>query len=159
MKKITLCVLALVLLAMSAMSVKSVKADQQSVFDAWNYTEIRTSGTVFLDGGRVAALYASTDTTPGANYFVLVDTPGVQASNAAWPASYPANLRKSPALFFVVQSTPLTGGISGALATNSNMSVVLDYGDYGIRISSAAYIFKTAASSGEALKVGVKWRK
>ena len=139
--------------------VSPVKAELQSTFDGWQYTEIRTSGTVFVDGGRIGKVYASTDTTPGSNYFVICDTPGIHASNAAWPTSYPADVVKSPPLFFVSLSSG-TGSINGLIPNNQGqMALLMDYGEYGLRISSAAYIFKTGAASGQALRVGVLWRK
>lgn len=157
MKKL-IVVLAFVLLAgLSMRRIPVLQADTQSVFDGWNYTEIITSATIFEGNGRVGRLYGSSDTTPGANYFVLLDTSADNVSNAAWPISYPEGLRRSPALQFVVPSTDTVNGVWNP--TTAQQYLMMDYGPYGVRIDSGAYVFKSAAASGQALRVGVLWRK
>lgn len=147
-----------------------VKADPQSSFDGWTYTEVDVaSGVVFNGLGRVGSVYASSDVPGGRDWFVICDTPGGSIANgslgagssvgSAFPASYPSSVRVSPPMYFVTPSTPMSGGTNGSFPTGTNMSKVLDFGEYGVKITSACFVGKTAAASGEARKVGLLWRK
>lgn len=119
--------------------------------NGWEFTVIEdSSGTVFNGFGRIGAIYVSSDTigNRAVNWGVLVDTPNVTPVTNY--NSFTRGQKKSIPFFF---SSSMTSD------TQSYWTVVADYGDSGVRISSAATIWKTAASSGEALKVGVRWTK
>ena len=140
-------------------NVKKVQADEQTTFDGWGYTDVAvTSAVVFNGFGRVMRIYASSGSAVG-NFFILLDTPSASAVASVWPTDYAVDRRRSPAMYFVVPSTPMSGGTNGSFPSNSNMGLVADYMPYGIRIDSAAWIFKSIAASGEANHVGVLWRK
>ena len=122
-----------------------------SVFDGWHYTEVSlATGTIFTGAGRVKKVFASSDTTLGANFAFLADT--VTASDPAI-ASFDETRRRSPVFQFPV-STVTASGSSG-----QGIWTVVDYGEDGVIFTSACYVWKTAAASGQALRVGVLWRK
>lgn len=144
--------LGVVILGVSSKS----KVEAASYYDGWNFTLVdASSAVIFTGGGRVRAIYGSTDTAMMGNYCILIDTPGVVRTNPVFPTAYSTDRWKSPSLYFVSTNTATGSGIPTSPATY----LLMDYGTDGVLISSGAYLGKTAAGSGGARQVGVLWRK
>lgn len=110
-----------------------------------------SSGAIsgFTKGCAVTAVYASSNTVYNhTNWFVLLAT-NVTIENISID-NFANSQYRSPALWFPVMST--------VAAINANQYTpqvykVFDYGEEGISFSTAPYIYKTAATSGQAQRV------
>lgn len=126
---------------------------EAGLFDGWKYEEITSSGIVFSGSGRIKAVYASSATflnvaAKTEPYFVIADTPGV---TGVMPASL-ATRERSPWVVF-----PSTNSAANNIGIYQK---VVDYGDEGVIITSAAYVFFGGGSaSGQAQRVGLLYKQ
>ena len=128
------------------------KADDDTAFDGYNYTDLRVSSAQIFTGlGRIFAVYGSTDTSINGNYCQVVDTVA-QTINAPWPEAFDPRM-KSPPLFFASTST-----IAG-IGIETQVTKLIDYGSKGVVVSSGCFLYKTAVASGNARRCGIVWRK
>lgn len=126
------------------------KSEAAGLFEGWQITEVTASSATVFDGtGRVKAVYVTTQVSNATDWTVLIDTPA-DTPNGTTFASFTSGRKKSPAIYFTSNT------VNSGLLTNYK---AIDYGEDGIIFSSACFVFKTAASSGEANKVFVEWRK
>lgn len=124
-------------------------SNQTGLSQSWNTTEVSGSSATIWSGrgGYVKAIYVSTETAgtlAGTDWWVMIDTP--TPTNVTF-ASFATATKVTPARMF-----PTTTTVGGITADGT-----LDFGD-PVYLSSGCFIFKTAAASGEALKVFVKWK-
>src|SRR3990167_1574481 len=121
-----------------------------SRFDGGAWVEAPvTSGSIsgYSRGCSVLAVYASSNTSAATNWFAVIATN--PAENIVGPDSFASADYRSPAMFFPIVSSNTT-------ITYSEIYKVLDYGEGGISFSTAPYIFKSAATSGQAQRVWLK---
>lgn len=102
--------------------------------------------TGYTKGCAVRAVYASSNTATSAitNWFVIIASNA--SENIVGLGSFASADYRSPAMYFPVVSSNTTVSYSGIYK-------VLDYGEEGISFSSAPYIFKNGATSGQAQRV------
>lgn len=147
MKKLNLLFL-LGILGVVSMFCSSSQATSR--FDQGYYTEeVDVSSSVVFNGpGWVKSIYASTGTA-GGQWFVMID------SGAATPlapfSAFTSAQKKTPAIEFTTGTTNAFGGTDTYLKWTAP--------EPGVFISSGCFIYKTNASSGEALKVFVTYTK
>lgn len=151
MNKLTSFIFVFALLAMASLTSKSYAAS--SVWESWNFSLCDSTTTLISDGPvSVKAIFVSTDSTPGAAWGILVDTPSASNRTIVYPDSYTTAQKKSIQFVFSTTGTAVNADYFG-------MTKVVDYGDNGVLCSSAATIVKSHAGSGGARQVGVLWRK
>ena len=101
--------------------------------------------TGYTKGCAVTAVFASSESASIiTDWFVLIATNATE--NIVGVASFAAADYRSPALTFPV-STITTNGYM------PQVYKVIDYGEEGISFSSAPYVYKTAATSGQSQRV------
>lgn len=108
-----------------------------------------TAGSVAVYGrARVRAVYASSDTANLGGWFVLIDTAGL---TPALPgiAAFADGRWKSPPMNFPYVDV-------GTVAVNGAIYKMVEYGPEGVVFSSGVYVFKSAATSGQARRVFVE---
>lgn len=149
MNKIKIFIGSLFLIGILTNGSLLVKAD---VIDEEGATFIEaptSSGTIGGFGkSKLLAVYASSNSasTP-TNWFVILDTPGVTSGLDI--TSFSTANYKSPPMMFPVSTVT-------ANTVNQMYWKVIDYGEEGISISSAPYVYKSAATSGMAQRVFLK---
>ena len=98
---------------------------------------------------RVLAIYASSNTSlTQTEWFVLLSSGDHERTLYSDYVEGASGQFKSPPIFFPVASTNTVSNSFG-----QNYYKVMDYGERGISISSAAYIYKSAPTSGNARRV------
>src|SRR3990167_604686 len=103
------------------------------------------SFTGWEHGARVLAIYASSDTASSqTNWFFLVATN--PATSITGISSFENKDYRSPAINFPVSTTTASG-------YNMPVYKVFEYGDEGISFATAPYVYKSAATSGQARRV------
>jgi len=150
MSKINKIVFASFIAIGIAFSFQFDKLEAASRFDGSVWVEApASSGAIagFSKGCSVKAVYASsnTATTTSANWFCLLSTPGA-GEGISGISTFLNSQYRSPAMYFPVISSETTNTYSGVYK-------VLEYGESGISFSSAPYIYKNGATSGQAQRV------
>lgn len=143
------------LLAALVLGLVGVVESAGSRDDAWSFLEVQATsgGLVAVGPARLKAIYASSDTANFATYMVAIDTnSGIVfgETGLADTARY-----RSPVVNF---PTLVSNGSTISVVT-PGMYKVVDYGDDGVRFDNGIYIHKSAATSGQARRAYILYRK
>ena len=128
-----------------------VKVAKATDILSWDIWEVKAASDTIVGPVYVSEVWLSSPTENSTgNWGVLIDSP-IATANAPFTA-YTSAQKGSPA--FVFTSTT---------AINSNVNLgawqAADWGEHGVRFSSACTVYKTQTSSGEAFKMFLKIRR
>ena len=147
MNKLFLNVLAIAFFCVSFAVAKD------SIYDAWQITEVTASSAVITSGAsRVNKVWLSTTAEGGTvdQFAILVDSPAlVQQPNRAFSGVVSARIKTPPLLF------PTTEQVRNA----GNPMIVFEAGDYGVLFTSGVVVFKSTGSNGLAQRAYIQWRQ
>ena len=149
--KITILSVGLLALGMLISGKKEVRAERSSLTrgsDANYYTTVYGSSLTF-SSSPIVVYSIQLSSGNGTDFAVLFDT--VAPVGMTGPTDAMLNpVRASVAIVF--SSNPMSGSVSLPLANN-----VISFGEAGRRLSRGAFLFKSAAQSGEANIATVEW--
>ena len=138
-----------------------VRADLIAGADAWKYTHIASSGSIFTGSGELGAVYMSSGAQGERIFAVLYDTGATISLN--YSVALGTGNRVTPALLFQSSATYTrdTTGSDAAFPSSFNTSHnYIGEGGDGIRVERGLYYLPSVnGASGEARRVVIKWRR
>jgi len=139
-------------IAMSVQSVKGAGSGSGSALDGLTLTEVTASSAVVVNGPtRVVKVWLATTTAADfGHYAVLVDSAALVTQNGSSIDSVTRSRVRTPPLLF-----PTTSSLVG----KNDGNLVFDASPYGVFFSSAVTLWKSADSSGKALRAYILWQK
>ena len=120
--------------------------------DAWTFQEVTANSETFKGPLYVSQIWLSSPTTNTSGDFAVLLASPTNVTPGQLFSDFSSDAKKSPALVY-----------NSTTSVNSNVNLgsylAIDYGEPGIFISTDASVYKSKASSGEALKAFIKYRR